>query len=176
MKRGKPLERRTRLSQKGKGGANPPRVEQPSTHRSYGGSGRPKPSRGWRAQVFEMHGRACRACRQPAVHAHHVCTQQVIVDELRAALADDRALKLILSDPRNGMPLCKPCHDAHHHPAVGDGRLPFETLKPCHLEFARVHGLLWYLDRAYPKGAPPGPSGEPDDARSSYVPGSPYRQ
>lgn len=169
MKRGPGPQRKTGLSQKGKGGPNPPRVEQPDTHRNYGGGGRPKASRGWRAQVFAMHGRACRSCQQPAVHAHHAITQQALVDHLRARLQDDHALKLILSDPRNGMPLCKPCHDAHHHPAVNDGRIPFSALKPCHLEFAAEHGLEWWLEKHYPQDAPPGPSGVPDGAPAMLV-------
>lgn len=167
MKRGRPLERRTGLSQKGKGGPNPPRVSPQLTHRNYGGGGRPKPSRGWRAQVFAMHGKVCATHDREAVHAHHVITQQALVDHLRAKLRDDRALKLILSDPRNGMPLCKECHDAHHHPAVNDGRLPYATLKPCHLEFAATYGLEWWLEKHYPREAPPGPSGEPDGAHPS---------
>lgn len=163
-----PLERRTGLSQKGKGGANPPRPKGPAQPAKKYPGGRPKASRGWRAQVFAMHGKACH--QHPdveAVHAHHVVTQQALVDHLRVRLDDDHALKLILSDPRNGMPLCKSCHDAHHHPAVNDGRIPFDRLKPCHREFAASHGLAWWLERTYPKGAPPGPSGEPGGAHPS---------
>ena len=152
MNRGEGLKRTTGLSSKGKGGANPPRVDPPTSHRTYKGGGRPKASRGWRGQVFALHGRVCRSCSQAAVHAHHVVTQAAIVDNLRALLDDDHALKLVLSDPRNGMPLCKSCHDAHHHPAVNDGRLPYEMLKPCHIEFAELHGLSWWLEKHYPKG------------------------
>lgn len=183
MKRGKPLERRTGLSQKGKGGANPPRPDALAKPKRRPAARRRQVLNGakWRAAVFRMHGDRCVVTGEPAEQAHHVIPLAYLLDHIPARLRDEgldgkqleERLRQIARDPRNGMPLTELAHTRHERALA---RVPWELLAPSHRLFAAELGLTWLLERTYPKGAPPGPSGEPDDARSSYVPRSTYRQ
>lgn len=52
-------------------------------------------------------------------------------------------------DVRDGLPLCRPCHEAHHN---GSKRLPLTALTDSNLEFAfeQLGAYAWdYLNRRY---------------------------
>lgn len=101
----------------------------------------------------------------------HLIPQQLLKREGHAAA---------IVDPRSWVPACGGITGiTGHHGAFDTARtlrLPFEALPAGTVALAAELGLTWYLERTYARGAPPGPSGEPDDARSSYVPRSTYRQ
>lgn len=99
----------------------------------------------------------CALCGEPqelgarAVDAHHVIPQRRIrswVDEQvhdGAIKAADRpsTLRRLLSDPRNRIPLCRPCHDGVERRKIalsGD-------LIPDAWSFAREIGMEWWLER-----------------------------
>jgi hypothetical protein len=89
----------------------------------------------WRAGL----GPCIRGCESLYVDAHHVITAQ----KLRHFNLHDH-----LMDHRNRLALCRPCHDAHHnrkHPVM------WEELPPAAIEFAQEVGLLWWLEKHYPK-------------------------
>lgn len=61
-------------------------------------------------------------CGARPIDPHHVCYQQHL-----------RAGGHPLWDPRDGMPLCRSCHDSHHN---GSRRIPCSRLPDEALEFA----------------------------------------
>lgn len=158
MKRS-PLKRTASLSPRGKGGACPPKpsgaerngIATPK-HRVSGYDGQE-----WQRRVIESYTDAftvlsgwvaCEWCLftnghlVPAEEAHHLLTKQVLRREL-----DRGVYEVAVMDPRNGMPLCKTCHAAHHS---RQSPIHHSALRDEAFEFAREHKLLAILNRTYP--------------------------
>lgn len=77
-------------------------------------------------------------CLNQATDPHHVIYAQHL-----------RRMNLPLWDPRCGLPLCRPCHEAHHN---GSQRLPLSALTDANLEFAFEQLAAYaydYLRRRY---------------------------
>jgi hypothetical protein len=68
--------------------------------------------------------------------AHHVIDKQ----QCRS-----RGLPLYALD--NCLPLCRPCHEGH---TSHMHKLTRDVLRPENIEFAKEHGLLWWVTREYP--------------------------
>jgi RecJ-like exonuclease len=85
-------------------------------------------------------GRPCSFCeKRPAVEYHHACPQQRIDAYLPGELAREAK-----ADRRNGVPTCRPCHDA----VEGNP----ELLRPGHLNPQFIAFLMkWDLFAAVPR-------------------------
>lgn len=58
----------------------------------------------------------CAMCNcAPATDPHHVLTKQAIKSFASTAGFDANEVRRLLSDPSNGLPLCRYCHDGHHY-------------------------------------------------------------
>ena len=103
-----------------------------------------------RGEIGPCHGQLIRA---------HLIAQQVLKREGHADAIDD---------PRSWVPACGGLTgSAGHHGAFDYARsirIPYEKLPAGTIQLADELGLAWYLERNY-RVAPPGPSGEPGDAR-----------
>ena len=153
------LKRSSGLSARGKGGACPPKPSGAERN----GIGTPKrvvpgyDGVEWQRRVIESYTDpftflsgwvACEWCLwtgrdlRPAEEAHHLLTKQVLRREL-----DLGVYEVAVMDPRNGMPLCKACHAAHHSRQSPVCRY---ALRDEAFEFAREHKLLEILNRTYP--------------------------
>lgn len=111
MKRGKPLQRKTRL----KSGPAPL-----SRRLKRELSGQPQ----FRLVTLAKNGRcAAPGCSSVATDPHHVVYRNKL-----------RRERLPEWDPDNGLPLCRDCHDAHHY-APGKA-LPLTCLRDENIAFA----------------------------------------
>lgn len=152
LARGKPLERRTPLERGGriKSRPKPPRSDLER-----------KASEAWRRSVLSRCERdpetklyICPVCRtKHAAHemeCHHVVDQQRIkkyVAALRLAVEEaERKLISLLWDKRDGLAVCKVCHDKH---TMAKERIPFALIPVKAHQFAREIGLDYTLDRYY---------------------------
>lgn len=98
----------------------------------------------WAAAVKS---RPCVICADPVVDAHHVIYQQLL-----KRLARSRAIQPdhLLWDLRNGLPVCRHHHAAHH--AARDS-IPLSVVLenvPGVLHLARELDLTWWLEHQYP--------------------------
>ena len=100
-------------------------------------------ARGWTQRVFALYGRQCVVCGGKASQAHHAVPRQTIV-----ARGGDSFE--IAYDPRNGVPVCFDCHQAHEN---ASRRIPLSLLPPGVVAWADENGFRWYLDRTYPHTA-----------------------
>ena len=132
-----------------------PRDATPAEYRAVNGSSKSKRQRPWRdrrkvvprdwtRRVFEMHGAVCVVTGQRAHQAHHAIPVQVLI---REGLAEHAG------DPRNGVPVTKRVHERHEQAVE---RILVACLPASVFEFAREHGIDWYLDneRIYPRIPP----------------------
>jgi hypothetical protein len=115
-----------------------------------------------RAWVRKITRRPCAVCAaesvekaQASLHgrrdAHHVLPARYIRRYVRSLrLPAEEAFKLLVSllyDPRNGICLCRRCHDKHE---TGFRRVPRALIPTKAVQFAREIGLDWYIDKTYP--------------------------
>lgn len=77
------------------------------------------------------------------IDAHHLVAQQTLRREL-----DEQSLHAALRDGRNGVLVGR-----YHHGTLESRymRAHWEDLPACTLEFAAAYGLLWVLERNYPR-------------------------
>jgi hypothetical protein len=83
------------------------------------------------------------------LQAHHVVPQQAI---RRAAVElglDDRQLASLITDPRNGVAVCRRHHDRH---TLARRRLPLSLIGRKHRQFAAELGLERLIDKTYRQG------------------------
>jgi hypothetical protein len=101
--------------------------------------------KGWTKRVFTLYGRWCLACppknQERAVQAHHVIPLSTILDASHLS-EKERAERAY--DARNGMPVCKRCHERHE---TATKRIPLGKLLPQHLEWADDNGFTYYIER-----------------------------
>lgn len=74
----------------------------------------------WKRAVYEEWGELCEVCGGPASDPHHFVPKSL-----------SGALRL---DIKNGVPLCRKCHFAHHHKGDPD----------IHVEIINKRGEDWY--------------------------------
>ena len=114
----------------------------------------------WREQVLarapvEKGVRICASCRKPPtkenpLEAHHVTARQIIrkyVRSLRLPAHEAAELLARLSwDVRNGVAICRKCHDLHTR---AKRRLPLALVTARNRQFAREILAEFLLDRYY---------------------------
>jgi hypothetical protein len=71
------------------------------------------------------------------IDAHHVVSAR-----------ECRSRGIPVYDPRNALPICRQDHEHHENAAK---RIPRSVLTEENWEFAREHGLEWYIERYYPE-------------------------
>lgn len=86
-------------------------------------------------------------CSGP-LQAHHVVSQQQIRKVAKSEGWDNQLLGARLWDAGNGLAVCGRHHDRHTRAVE---RLPFEVIPTAALVFARMHNLMWWLERYYPE-------------------------
>lgn len=146
MARGKPLERRTPLS---RGRWNRNAWEQFSARMASAHAA-------WKKKVTRSR---CAMCAARGVEidahstrdAHHILPARYIRRYVRSLQlpAEDAAklLRSLLYDHRNGLCLCRRCHDKHE---TGHTRVPRSLLPVKALQFARELRLDYVIERLYP--------------------------
>lgn len=89
--------------------------------------------------------RPCRLCGDTqGLEAHHVIAKSILKRELAAKGKPCPAG--VIWDARNGMSLCRACHERFTNRALQIDR---SKLSMANEEFAAEHGLGWRLDRDY---------------------------
>lgn len=173
MKRSE-LKRSTGLSQRGKGGACPPKpwneldTEERAVVLGLGQATTPRRKNSrrhrrlqlqgpkWRRRTFDEHGALCWVTGEPATQAHHVIPMQKLAFLLCPVWREqgmdfkqvEARLREVCRDVRNAMPLATDPHMNHHNRSPAIGR---DVLAPCHFEFAAEHNLTWLLEKTYPE-------------------------
>lgn len=138
MKRGKPIQRRKQIRRQGKGPRPVPRVRPiPKRLMKDIMDGAPQ----FRVDTMRKNGGICARpfCRERARDPHHVVYRNKLEKVGQPQW-----------DPDDGLPLCRPCHHAHHY-APG-GELPLTCLGDENIAFAfRTLGAhaFDYLRRRY---------------------------
>lgn len=99
--------------------------------------------RGFTQRVKSLHGGKCLVCGHRAVQAHHIVPLRTLF-----AQGEDVAQELG-GDQRNGMPVCKTCHERHEQAFK---RIPRSKLPAIAIEWAEAYGFAWYVEdrRVYP--------------------------
>lgn len=99
--------------------------------------------------------RVCPVCETPEhkanpLEAHHVTSQELIRKHVRALRLPARQASEMLArlrwDKRNGLPVCRRCHDLHTR-AIS--RIPLRLVTPKARQFARELVAEYLLDRYY---------------------------
>ena len=90
---------------------------------------------------------------------HHVIPQRYLrryvasikwADEREKETKAKTMLLALLYDPRNGICICRDCHEAHE---TAVRRIPREAVPLRALQFAREIDREWYIERFYPRAA-----------------------
>lgn len=106
---------------------------------------------GFREAVLKRDGlsRPCVVgCGRVAVEAHHIVYKRTLSNFLDLYDIEEYPLERQVTDPRNGLPLCRHCHDNHHNASQP---IPRELIPEVAWDFARELRLDWWLERHYPK-------------------------
>lgn len=148
LRRGKPLNRRRGLAPK-------------KPRRPAGAQGFNQHPPSWTRHRVEFRvktcgGKVCAVCQKRTclpLDPHHVLAQRYIrryVSAQRGLDTEQREELLIslLFDPRNGMPVGRPCHEPHEKAVC---RIPWSLIPPSAIAFAQELDLEWLLERQYPK-------------------------
>jgi hypothetical protein len=80
------------------------------------------------------------------LQAHHVTPQEKIREYARTLGAGRLVLRRLLWDKRNGLPLCRRCHDLHTRAVT---RVPLKLVPAGAVDFARELELDYLLERNY---------------------------
>jgi hypothetical protein len=136
MRRGEPLRRktglkRTPLNKRALLKNNPPFRREEKTLPG---------ATGWTQRVFALYGNLCVVCSKPgrpvrAVQAHHATPKRTII-----ARGDNE----LAYDQRNGVPVCKRCHERHE---TATRRIPRSKLPEGVIRWAYEHDFGWYIDK-----------------------------
>jgi hypothetical protein len=94
---------------------------------------------GWTQRVLALYGRLCVVCGDPAVQGHHAVPRQRIIRDSRKS---DEERSFLAYDARQGVPVCKRCHERHE---TATERIPRSTLPAGVVEWAREHGYSHVL-------------------------------
>jgi hypothetical protein len=90
----------------------------------------------------------CILCGEPGIDPHHLIRQQSL--RAHTSTMDDTERWIVVHDPRNGVPLCRRCHErvtSRFRPILRS------EVPPRAWKFAKEHGLTWLLERECPEDA-----------------------